>query len=136
MRKIAISLAALAGALVHIPPPLQALLTVMGLDLVSGILCAVKQRDLSSKVMYDGLLRKSAVLLIVLAAYAFDREYASSIKFEIANATVFAFTVREILSILENASKLGVPVPKWLQSKMRGYDIEQDKDMEGNNAKS
>lgn len=136
MRKIAIALAALAGALVHTPPPLQALLIVMGLDLVSGILYAVKQRDLSSKVMYDGLLRKSAVLLIVLAVYVFDREYASAIKLEIANATVFAFTVREILSILENASRLGVPIPRWLQSRLRGYDIEQNKDLEGNDEKN
>lgn len=126
------AIALFTGIALQIPTPLEVLLMIMGVDIGLGILYAIKKHDLSSKIMQGGLLRKAAVILIIFALYAFDKEYSKIIRFEIANAAVFAFTIRELLSIIENAAKLGAPIPEWLRQRLRGFEVQQERDHEEN----
>lgn len=120
----------ISGLALNIPTPLEVLLLIMGVDIALGILHSIKKHDLCSKCMQEGLLRKAAVILIIFALYAFDKEYSKMIRFEIANAAVFAFTIRELLSIIENAAKLGAPIPEWLRQRLRVFEAQQEKDNE------
>lgn len=100
----------LAAALGGWDVPLQALVGAMALDYASGVLVAVKERNLSSAVGFAGLARKLTIFLIVIVAGSLD---ALTGQQNVCRAAAVAFYfVNEAVSLLENAAKLGLPVPE------------------------
>lgn len=90
--------------------PLRALVGAMALDYVSGVTVAVKEKKLSSAVGFTGLARKLMIFLIVIVAGSLD---ALTGQQNVCRAAAVAFYfVNEAVSLLENAAKLGLPVPK------------------------
>lgn len=86
----------------------------MGL-LVAGVFHASTKSPgggLESKAGWKGLARKCATLLIVVVAHCADVLLGTDY---IRNAAAIGFCVNEMLSILENAGRMGLPVPKALQ---------------------
>lgn len=126
MKKIIEWASAAAGAVISffagLPPVISVLLAVMTLDYLTGVLCAIMGRSektqsghLSSSVAFTGLMKKALIILVVLLAALLDRAVAMSagIEFEaVAGATCLWFIASEGMSILENAAKLGIPIPK------------------------
>ena len=80
-----------------------------GLDLTSGVIAAVKNKNLKSAKMRDGLFKKAGFLLVYLLAFLIDFE-GSRVGFTISVATlpiVVSFTcLTEVISIIENVSKI------------------------------
>ena len=72
---------------------------------------------LDRNVGWKGLVRKVATLVIILIAHFVDMLLGTEY---IRDAVVIAFTINEILSILENCALMGVPIPKVL---LKGIDI-------------
>lgn len=72
---------------------------------------------LDSNVGWKGLVRKVATLVIILIAHFVDMLLGTEY---IRDAVVIAFTINEIVSILENCALMGVPIPKVL---LNGIDI-------------
>ena len=93
--------------------PLRALVMAMMLDYLSGVIVAVRDRKLSSAVGFIGLARKGMVFLIVIAAGCLDALVGQDSLCRTA-AIAFYF-VNESVSLLENAAKLGLPVPQKLR---------------------
>lgn len=128
MRKLPEILAAIGGAILSfftgLPPIIWVLLAVMTMDYITGILCGIAGKSektanggLSSGEAFKGLLKKMIIILVVLLAALLDRAVTMSagIDFEaVAGATCLWFIAAEGMSILENAAKLGVPIPKIL----------------------
>ena len=126
MKKIIEWASAAAGVVISffagLPPVISVLLAVMTLDYLTGVLCAIMGRSektqsghLSSSVAFTGLMKKALIILVVLLAALLDRAVAMSagIEFEaVAGATCLWFIASEGMSILENAAKLGIPIPK------------------------
>lgn len=86
----------------------------MGL-LVAGVFHASTKSPgggLESRAGWKGLARKCATLLIVVVAHCADVLLGTDY---IRNAAAIGFCVNEMLSILENAGRMGLPVPKALQ---------------------
>ena len=86
----------------------------MGL-LVAGVFHASTKSPgggLESKAGWKGLARKCATLLIVVVAHCADVLLGTDY---IRDAAAIGFCVNEMLSILENAGRMGLPVPKALQ---------------------
>ena len=91
----------------------------MAVDYISGILVAgvfkaspkSKSGALSSKVGYKGLCKKGMSLLIVLIAYRLDLLVGTNY---IRDAVVIGFCVNELISIVENAGLMGIPLPPIL----------------------
>ena len=86
----------------------------MGL-LVAGVFHASTKSPgggLESKAGWKGLARKCATLLIVMVAHCADVLLGTGY---IRDAAAIGFCVNEMLSILENAGRMGLPVPKALQ---------------------
>lgn len=122
------ALAAAAGAVVSffygIPPVMWVLVAVMSLDYVTGLLCGVMgvsektaHGHLSSTEAFKGLMKKVLIIIVVLLAALLDHAVAMSAGVEFAavtGATCLWFIASEGISILENAVKLGVPVPAVL----------------------
>lgn len=104
------------------------------IDVVSGILAAVYEKNLSSTVMREGLLRKAALVLILVVATLIDLgQGVLDLGFEVPFAPLAAayIALMEILSIFENAckmndqladSKLGKLIRATLDDKLNGDD--------------
>lgn len=120
--------AAILGAILSfftgLPPIIYVLLAVMTIDYVTGIMTGFMGKSrktptggLSSSEAFKGLLKKMLIILVVLLAALLDRAVAigAGIEFEaVAGATCLWFIASEGMSILENAAKMGVPIPKIL----------------------
>ena len=92
---------------------LIALLCFITLDFITGVLTGVAEKNLSSEVAWKGIIRKIIELIIVIAAHMVDK-YICGTGNVIMTAVCFLFISTEGISLLENAARLGVPIPKKL----------------------
>ena len=100
------------------------LLCLIGVDIFTGILKAIKQKSLSSTSMRDGLFKKSIIILIIVLAVRGDLVikdfFGHPIMWndhELYLRTAFClwFMLEELISIVENCAILNVPLPRWLR---------------------
>ncbi len=103
----------------QVPGLYWALLIVIVADVVLATIRAALNRDLSSDVAFKGLARKSAELIIVAVCHALDIYKALDIPFSLGTLMAVFFIYKELLSILENAHLLGVPMPEWFVELLR-----------------
>lgn len=98
---------------------LQTLLIFMGVDYITGLIIAgvfkkspkSENGSLSSMIGWKGLCRKGVALLIVLVACRLDMLVGTNF---IRDAVVIAYCTNEVISIIENAGIMGIPIPKAL----------------------
>lgn len=98
---------------------LMTLIIFMGIDYLTGILVAgvfhksnkTEKGSLESRAGFKGLCRKGMALLIVLIGARLDMAIGSNI---IRDACVVGIITNELISIIENAGLMGVPVPAIL----------------------
>lgn len=97
---------------------LYALLILVILDYITGVLNAIDQKRLSSSVGYKGIARKVLIFVLVGTANVVDVYILG--KAGVLRATVIFFYIsNEGISILENASYLGLPIPQKFQSVLK-----------------
>lgn len=95
---------------------LTTLVIFMGIDYLTGLIVAgvfhnskkTENGALESRAGWKGLCRKGVTLLIVLIACRLDMIIGSTF---IKDAAVIAFIANEVISIVENAGLMGVPIP-------------------------
>lgn len=92
------------------------LLMVQLCDIVTGIMCALKEGRLRSRTALYGYARKVGVFIVIIAANIADQ--VLGLDGALAKGTVLFYICNEILSIVENAGKLGVPVPAAILEKL------------------
>lgn len=84
------------------------------IDYISGVVLAIYQHKLSSKIGYKGIARKVLIFILVGLTSLLDakilREGAA-----MRTAVIFFYIANEGLSILENCAALGLPVPEQLK---------------------
>lgn len=105
------------------------LIIFMAVDYISGLIVAgvfhnsekTSSGTLESRAGWKGLCRKGMSLLVVLVAYRLDLVIGTSY---IRDTVVIAFICNELISILENAGLMGIPLPEVLN---RAIDILQNK---------
>lgn len=98
---------------------LTTLVLFMIIDYISGILVAAVFKNskktesgtLNSKTGWQGLARKGMTLLFILIAYRLDLLIGTDY---IRDAVVIGFCVNELISIIENAGLMGIPLPPIL----------------------
>ena len=90
---------------------LIALLVFVVFDYITGIIAAIIKGNLSSKVGFSGLLKKVVILIIVAVAHTIGQALGFS---EIRSLVTGFYIANEGLSILENAGRIGVPLPQKL----------------------
>lgn len=91
------------------------LLIVIGLDLVTGLIVGATERNLSSAVCFRGLAKKMLILVMVALGHALDAYIFGGESAVCRSAVIGLYFANEGLSILENAGKLGLPLPKKLR---------------------
>ncbi|MFT8362686.1 MAG: phage holin family protein [Sporolactobacillus sp.] len=95
-------------------PLLEILIALMIIDYVSGVLAAAYLGQLSSQVGFQGIAKKIMILLIVAVAHLVDR--ILNLDQIVLNAAVYFYLCNELLSIIENAGRVGLPIPDRLKS--------------------
>jgi toxin secretion/phage lysis holin len=96
---------------------LLVLLVFMGIDYVTGIIASFIEGKLSSKIGFRGILKKVAIILIVVASHMIDLALiveGFTTKEMIMDSVVFFYLGNELLSFTENAGRMGVPLPAKL----------------------
>lgn len=104
---------------------LDMLLVLMALDIATGILKAITIKDVRSRSALYGYARKIAILGIIIVANIVDR--ILDLNGMVATATVLFYMANEGLSIIENAGKIGLPVPQIILDKLQGFESEKTK---------
>ena len=94
---------------------LYALVIFVAIDYVTGVMCAVADKKLSSAVGFKGICRKVLIFLLVGLAHILDVQVLNETGI-LRTAVIFFFLSNDGLSILENAAHLGLPIPKQLKA--------------------
>lgn len=94
---------------------LYALLACVIVDYVRGVMCAISDKKLSSAVGFKGICRKVLIFLLVGIANILDVQVIGDGSI-LRTAVIFFYVSNEGVSILENASHLGLPVPEKMKS--------------------
>lgn len=92
---------------------LRTLLLLMVLDYLTGLICAAKDKELSSSTGFKGLGKKVMILIIVALAVSLDN--ITGTNGIVRSLVIFFYASMEGISILENAARAGVPVPDKLK---------------------
>ena len=93
---------------------LYALLTFVVIDYITGLMCAVLDKKLSSEVGFRGIFKKVLIFSLVAIGHIIDKNVIGD-GFVIRTAVIFFYLSNEGISILENAVHVGLPVPQKLK---------------------
>ena len=104
-----------------------ALLVLMGIDYITGVMCAITDKKLSSKIGFIGICRKVLILLMVGIANILDVNIIQTGSM-LRSAALFFYISNEGVSILENAAKLGLPIPKKIKDVLEQLHDTSEKD--------
>lgn len=102
------------------------LIGFMAIDYITGIMGGIVNRNLNSRVGFNGIIRKIYYLMLVGSVYLLSLvipgiEYAG-------DGAAIAFCVLEFISITENGTKMGLPTPEFIKNILA---IVKDKSGEG-----
>ena len=93
---------------------LYALLAFVVIDYITGVMCAINDKALSSEVGFRGICRKVLIFLLVGIANILDVNVIGTGSV-LRTAVIFFYISNEGVSLLENASHLGLPVPQKIK---------------------
>ena len=91
-----------------------ALIVLMSLDYISGVMCAIIDRKLSSAVGFKGVCKKVFILMLVGVAHIIDLHVVGTGS-ALRGAVICFYMSNEGLSLLENAAHIGLPIPDKLR---------------------
>ena len=94
---------------------MTALLIFMALDYITGLMCAIADKKLSSAVGFRGICKKVLILMLVGVAHIVDLHVVGTGD-ALRSAVVCFYLSNESVSMLENAAHLGLPIPEKLKS--------------------
>ena len=106
---------------------LYALVLFVVLDYITGVMCAVVDKKLSSEVGFKGIFKKVLILMLVGIANVIDVHVVGTGS-ALRGATVCFYLSNEGLSILENTVHLGLPVPEKLKEVLSQLHNREEKD--------
>jgi len=93
-----------------VPDVIVALLVLMGIDILTGVLAATVSKNVRSSSYWVGVVRKLVTLCILSAVAVLDMMDAMPVK--LLSVSAGAFCAHEFISIIENAGKSGLWLPR------------------------
>lgn len=94
---------------------IYALLVFVVVDYITGIMCAIADKTLSSEVGFKGICRKVLIFLLVGIANILDVQIIGTGSV-LRTAVIFFYISNEGVSLLENAGHLGLPIPEKIKT--------------------
>ena len=116
---IQVILSAIAGSLGYFvggfDSMIYALLVFVIIDYITGVMCAIADKTVSSAIGFKGICRKVLIFLLVGVANILDVQVIGTGS-ALRTAIIFFYLSNEGISLLENAAHLGLPVPKKIKT--------------------
>ena len=106
---------------------LIALIVLMSLDYISGIMCAVIDKKLSSAIGFRGICKKVLILMLVGVANIVDIHVVGTGS-ALRGAVICFYMSNEALSLFENAAHIGLKVPQGLKDVLAQLHNREKKD--------
>ncbi len=106
---------------------LYALIAFVVIDYITGVMCAVLEKRLSSEVGARGIFKKVLIFSLVGVGHIID-SYLVGNGDAIRTAVIFFYISNEGISLLENATRIGLPIPKKLKDILSQLHNKGDKD--------
>ena len=94
---------------------LYALIAFVAIDYITGVMCAISDKTLSSEVGFKGICRKVLIFLLVGIGHIVDAQVIGS-GGVMRTAVIFFYLSNEGISLIENAAHLGLPIPDKLKA--------------------
>ena len=94
---------------------LIALVVFVAADYITGVMCAVADKELSSEVGFKGICRKVLIFILVGIANILDVQVIGTGSV-LRTAVIFFYLSNEGVSLLENAGHLGLPIPEKIKT--------------------
>ena len=108
---------------------LYALIAFVAIDYITGVMCAVINRKLSSAVGFKGIFRKVLIFLLVGIANIIDVQVIGT-GAVLRTAVIFFYISNEGVSLLENAGHLGLPIPEKIKTVLEQLHDRAEKEEE------
>ena len=105
---------------------LYALVAFVVIDYMTGIMAAILEKRLSSEVGFRGIFKKVLIFSLVAVAHIVDSQLIQTGS-AIRTAVIFFYLSNEGISIVENASKIGLPIPEKLKTVLEQLNKEESK---------
>lgn len=100
------------------------LVCFMVLDYITGMIASYREKTWNSEKGSTGLLKKGTIIILVIMATFLDRSLSSDHIFR--SVVICFYIANEGLSILENAGRIGIPIPKRLLDALEQLSSDQD----------
>ncbi|NHN28601.1 phage holin family protein [Paenibacillus agricola] len=110
---------------------LKILIFCMIFDYITGVLGAIKERNLDSEVMFWGGIRKSVILMVLVLSVLLD-ELVGNTAPVFRTLAIYFYISREGLSVVENLGVLGVPLPDFIRKVLAQLDGKSNINGSGN----
>ena len=108
---------------------LFALVVFAVVDYITGVMCAISDKKLSSQVGFKGICRKVIIFMLVGIAHMIDVNVIATGSI-LRTAVIFFYLSNEGVSLLENAAHLGLPIPEKLKVVLEQLHDRAEKDGE------
>lgn len=107
---------------------LFALLAFVVIDYITGVMCAIADKTLSSEVGFKGICRKVLIFLLVGIANILDVQVIGTGSI-LCTAVIFFYISNEGVSLLENAAHLRLPVPAKMKAVLEQLHDKSEKEV-------
>lgn len=108
---------------------LYALIAFVVIDYITGVMCAIIDRKLSSAVGFKGIFSKVLIFLLVGIANIIDVQVIGT-GAVLRTAVIFFYISNEGVSLLENAGHLGLPIPEKIKTVLEQLHDRAEKEEE------
>jgi toxin secretion/phage lysis holin len=115
---LGVAAAVVVGWLGNVPQVVMILVLLMALDIIAGIAAANAQKKMTSESAWNGISKKVITLILVGVAYVLTTPY---LGVNIGEAAAVFYASSELVSILQKADYIGIPIPPFLKD---GFKIE------------
>ncbi|WP_270594045.1 phage holin family protein [Faecalibacillus faecis] len=95
---------------------LKILITFMVLNYVTGVIYAYVNKTLNSEIGFKGLIKKCMILAVLIVGVALDRMLGNDGTWVFRTLVCYFYIANEGISLLENISNLGVPIPNKIKN--------------------
>ena len=106
---------------------LYALVAFVVLDYITGLMCAVLDKSLSSEIGFRGIFKKVLIFSLVGIGHIIDQSVIGDGSV-IRTAVIFFYLSNEGVSVLENAAYIGLPIPQKLKDVLEQLHHRDDKE--------
>ena len=93
---------------------LYALIIFVVIDYITGLMAAIVERKLSSEIGFRGIFKKVLIFLLVAVGNIIDNNLIGT-GGAVRTAVIFFYISNEGISIIENSTRIGLPVPERLK---------------------